>query len=292
MQMNPLRRPALLLLLSCLWITPAAAATRTVGKVAGVILDKRNDQPLVNANVYFANTTLGAATKNNGFFEINRIPPGTYDLVVSMMGYQTLQVPKVQVLAGRFVAYKIKLTPQIIELPGVKVEAERATALLPVERSNAGHAILTPRSIQYEPGSFDDAYRVISKLPSVATRNDINTQLYVRGGSPDQNLVLYDGIEIVMPSRLFNSPRRRYQPDQSRYGRIDRSDTSRIRDRLRQQDVRTDAHQHPRGGAKVAVRSSASLLHRPACAEGPWPAAALWLLAADEVFMILSPIHS
>jgi hypothetical protein len=286
MQMNPLRRPALLLLLSCLWIAPAAAATRTVGKVAGVILDKRNDQPLVNANVYFANTTLGAATKNNGYFEINRIPPGTYDLVVSMMGYQTLQVPKVQVLAGRIVAYKIKLTPQIIELPGVKVEAERATALLPVERSNAGHAILTPRSIQYEPGSFDDAYRVISKLPSVATRNDINTQLYVRGGSPDQNLVLYDGIEIVMPSRLFIAlgggislinPDLVESIDLTPAGfETDYGNKMSALMRINIREGRRD---------RLAVRTSASLLTARACAEGPLAGGrGSWLLAGRRSF--------
>src|SRR4030067_1270846 len=40
-------------------------------------------------------------------------------------------------------------------------------------------------------------------LPGVASRNDLNTQLYIRGGSPDQNLILYDGIEILTPSRLL-----------------------------------------------------------------------------------------
>ncbi len=50
---------------------------------------------------------------------------------------------------------------------------------------------------------MEDAYRAMATLPSVVTRNDLNTQLYIRGGSPDQNLVIYDGVEIFNPSRLF-----------------------------------------------------------------------------------------
>ncbi|NVM01832.1 MAG: carboxypeptidase-like regulatory domain-containing protein, partial [Candidatus Helarchaeota archaeon] len=59
----------------------------TTGKVQGTILDSESNEPLPGVNIMIEGTTLGAATDESGFFFIINIPPGTYSLKASMIGY-------------------------------------------------------------------------------------------------------------------------------------------------------------------------------------------------------------
>ncbi len=171
--------------------------------IAGIVEDKESKKALAFANVFFDNTGMGTASNEKGLFKIENIEPGTYDLVVRVMGYKQLHVEDLELAAGQIRTLRIKLAPKVLELGGVRVSAHRSTLLLDHERSMAGHDIVSPRMVSQQVGSFDDVYRSLAQLPSVANHNDMNTHLYIRGGSPDQNLVLYDGIEIMTPSRLF-----------------------------------------------------------------------------------------
>ena len=81
--MNYLR----LFLVCCLWLG-AAGAARAQGKLSGVVLDSATQQPLAFASVFLANTTLGATTTEQGTFDFPRVPPGTYDVVGSYVGYR------------------------------------------------------------------------------------------------------------------------------------------------------------------------------------------------------------
>ena len=57
----------------------------------GVVTQKNNQQPLPGANVYFSGTTTGTATNNKGEFQIKRLVPGTYDLVISFSGFKRIK---------------------------------------------------------------------------------------------------------------------------------------------------------------------------------------------------------
>ncbi|OON69733.1 carboxypeptidase-like regulatory domain-containing protein [Hymenobacter sp. CRA2] len=76
----------LLFLASC-WLLVSTAA-QAQGKLSGVVLDSLTQQPLEFASVFLANTTFGSSTNEQGKFEINRVPAGTYDLVCSYVGYR------------------------------------------------------------------------------------------------------------------------------------------------------------------------------------------------------------
>ena len=57
-------------------------------RIDGRIVDKSTSEPLVGVNVFFSKTTWGATTDDNGFYTLNNIPAGQYELVVSMIGYE------------------------------------------------------------------------------------------------------------------------------------------------------------------------------------------------------------
>jgi len=179
------------------------AAVKPHGRVAGFVLDAASKTPIPQANVVLEGTALGAVSGKNGAFYIERVPPGTYQLAVTMLGYRKMVVKNLVVQANQVRALRVSLNRQAIDMGKVQVQAKREAHAFDYEKSIAGHEIISPRFITRRPGALEDAYRALNILPGVTARSDLNTQLYIRGGSPDQNLILYDGIEITTPGRLF-----------------------------------------------------------------------------------------
>ena len=84
----------LLLLGSILCATTVWAQT---GKIAGQVKDKESGEPLPGANIIIAGTTLGAAANMDGYYSIINVPPGTYNLRSSFIGYQQMTIQEVRV---------------------------------------------------------------------------------------------------------------------------------------------------------------------------------------------------
>ena len=61
----------------------------TTGKIAGKIIDATTNETLIGVNVIIVGTTMGAATDINGEYYILNIPPGTYEVKASLIGYQS-----------------------------------------------------------------------------------------------------------------------------------------------------------------------------------------------------------
>ena len=110
------------LLLSLTGIPGALAGT--TGKLSGRVLDKKN-QPLVGANVAIPAARLGAATDADGRFVIIGIPPGTYEVKVSLLGYGPVAVQDVRVSADNTTPLDVALAEAPLLMKEVVVSAER-----------------------------------------------------------------------------------------------------------------------------------------------------------------------
>ncbi len=78
------------------------ASAQQNGSIVGKLTDKElNNDPLPFANVLIKGTTKGTTSDFDGLFEIADVEPGTYTLVFSFLGYETLEVPNVTVEAGK-----------------------------------------------------------------------------------------------------------------------------------------------------------------------------------------------
>ena len=93
-------------------LSAAQAAIR--GIVKGQIRDAESGEPLPYTNVFLSNTTLGDAADDNGDYEIVRIPPGSYQLVVSRIGYEIV-VQDIAILPGKTKTLDIDLQVKSIE---------------------------------------------------------------------------------------------------------------------------------------------------------------------------------
>ncbi|MFO7649930.1 MAG: TonB-dependent receptor [bacterium] len=178
----------------------AAAAAQT-GAINGFVRDATSGEPLGFANVYLDGTDLGTASAEKGYYYIGRVPPGRQTLKASYVGYEDWQ-SSVVAAAYQTVTVDILLKPARVQLGEVKVTAARARFEREVEVSAVR---LDTRQILSIPrvGGEVDLFRTVQLLPGVVTTSDFSNRLYIRGGSPDQNLVLLDGITVYNPSHLF-----------------------------------------------------------------------------------------
>jgi hypothetical protein len=175
----------------------AAATLAQTATIRGFVYEKETGEPMIFTNVYLKGTTHGVSTDVNGYFLISKIPPGSYTLVVSGLGYDSLKT-QVTVKADDIITKKLYVPKRSIELKGIDVSAERQEAKTEVRVSVTK---VTPKEIKQVPtvGGEADIAQYMQILPGVITTGDQGGQLYIRGGSPIQNKVLLDGMVIYNP---------------------------------------------------------------------------------------------
>lgn len=192
--------------LSVFLLLAGLSAQGIAGAVNGFIRDAADGEPLAFASVWLervdGDTTppLGTAATERGYYYISRVPPGRYLLRASFVGYEEWQ--RLVTTGEGTVTVDIELKRVRVQVGEVKVTAERARFEREVEVSAVR---LDPRQILSIPrvGGEVDLFRSVQLLPGVVTTSDFSNRLYIRGGSPDQNLVLLDGITVYNPSHLF-----------------------------------------------------------------------------------------
>ncbi len=113
-----------LLLLGVLLLFGAQTAHAQTGKLTGRILDEAGE-PLIGATALLLGTTLGAAADENGDYIILQIPPGTYDVRFSIIGYQTKVVEGVRVASNQTTTLDVTLAEEVIVGDEVVVTADR-----------------------------------------------------------------------------------------------------------------------------------------------------------------------
>ena len=179
----------------CFFMTAVTLAQ--TGTVKGFVYLKESGEPVLFTTVFLKGTNIGQATDVNGYFSISQIPPGDYTIMVTGMGYDTLQEP-ITIKGGAILSKKLYLVQSNIKLQEVEVSAEQ------VARQNETQISVNkidPVVIKKLPtvGGEPDLAQYLQVLPGVIFTGDQGGQLYIRGGSPVQNKVLLDGMIVYNP---------------------------------------------------------------------------------------------
>jgi len=167
------------------------------GIIKGFVYEKDNGNPIIFTNVFLEGTQYGAVTDVNGYFSINKIPGGSYNLMVTFLGYDTLR-ETVTIKSGDMFTKQLYLSKSSIKLDVFEVSSEKQEAKTSVKMSVVK---ITPKEIQQLPtvGGEADLAQYLQVLPGVIFTGDQGGQLYIRGGSPVQNKVLMDGMIVYNP---------------------------------------------------------------------------------------------
>ncbi len=184
-------------LLTTVLICISACLLAQSGIIRGSVYDKANGEPIAFANILLQGTNYGTTTNIEGFFSLNSIPAGTYNLVVTYLGYDSLSVI-IELNANRIVYEQIYLEEASVKLSTVDVSATREQARSDVQVSKL---TVTAEQIRSLPstGGVSDIAQYLPVLPGIIVSGDQGGQLYIRGGAPIQNKILLDGMTIYNP---------------------------------------------------------------------------------------------
>ncbi|MBT7495376.1 MAG: TonB-dependent receptor [Candidatus Marinimicrobia bacterium] len=167
--------------------------------IHGFVREDANGEPLFYVNVFIKDSYKGAATNQDGYYVIPNVPPGDYEVIASIIGYQ-MKTQKMVLGEGEDIRLDFRLDVAVIAGEEVNVSAERIKFQKMVEPSRV---TLDMREINAAPAFIEaDLFRTLQLLPGVQTTSDFSSALYVRGSTPDQNLIMLDGITIYNPYHL------------------------------------------------------------------------------------------
>lgn len=179
-----------LAVLICLALLASVSAAQTTGSVAGKVTSS-DGKPLAYANVVIVGSTWGAFTKDDGSFKVVSLPPGTYTVRVTMVGYEDQSVPGVVVTAGSTATaeFKIKEKPTTIQ----EVEIFAVRERIKTKSTQTGYTISTDDAANLPVSDITD---LIALKAGVIARTD---GLHVRGGRAGEVQIQVDGVPVRDP---------------------------------------------------------------------------------------------
>jgi len=167
--------------------------------ITGYVSDAASGETLISANVALLEINRGAATNTLGYYSIPNVTSGTYTLACSYIGYD-LFTQEITLQPGQNLRFDIKLKPSVLEGEEIIVESEAELQ----ELKAIGTAQVKTELIKALPAIFEaDVFRSIQYLPGVKSASDFSSGLYIRGGSPDQTLIMLDQTTVYNPSHFF-----------------------------------------------------------------------------------------
>lgn len=156
--------------------------------LSGYIKDSQSGEVLIGATVYILESGIGAASNLYGFYSIST-PAGSKTLVVKFLGYKSLQ-QELDIQSN--LTFNISLEPESEQLSEVTVVANQSHTkleepLMGVQRINAAKIKQVPALM----GEVDPI-KVLQLMPGISAASEGSSGFSVRGGNPDQNLIVLD----------------------------------------------------------------------------------------------------
>ena len=176
----------LILLAGLLFYLPLWSGT--TGKITGTVIDKTTGDPLPGANVTLVGTSLGAAADMDGNYTILYIPPGIYQMKVTVIGYKEVIVTDVRVRIDQTTRVNANMEMEAVEGEAVTVVAERNLI-----RDDVATSVVAVSAREIEELPVSNVQNVI-KLQA-----GIEDSLKIRGGRANDALFLVDGVTLRDP---------------------------------------------------------------------------------------------
>lgn len=164
----------------------------------GYIIDIITEQPLEGATVITTNKLLGINANKEGYFELKGVKEAD-SIKISLPGYLTTVYPVTKFLKNPCAI--IDLKEQSSWLEEVQIESYLTKGV--VKETN-GSVTITPEKLGILPGLTEpDVLQSIQLLPGINSPNETASGIHIRGGTPDQNLILFDGIKMYNSAHFF-----------------------------------------------------------------------------------------
>lgn len=161
--------------------------------ISGFVYDKSTGEVLIEATLQEKMTKIGTTSNEYGFYSLTTLSNDSLQIEVSYLGYERLST-KVPNHQSKHIDFS--LAPSAIALENVTVVASKEENI--VKRNETGVVRLPIKDIKALPNLFGevDIIKAYQLTPGVQSGGEAKSDLYVRGGSPDQNLILLDDVPL------------------------------------------------------------------------------------------------
>ena len=168
-----------------------AQQNRTTHTISGYVTDSKSQETLLGASIYDALTMKGTVTNNFGYYTV-KLPEGQVDFRASFVGYTPYQA---EFELAKDTVINIQLV-QSNELSEVTVTARAIESN--VKGTQMSTIELPVTQLKKIPSLFgeSDVLKALQLLPGVQSGTEGSAGMYVRGGGPDENLILLDGVPL------------------------------------------------------------------------------------------------
>ena len=192
-----------LALFCCLAAPTTVIAQTLTGSVSGFVRDAADGEGLIRATVLIEGLPLGSLTNIQGYYVLPKVPVGAQTLVFTYIGYTAVR-RTVTITPDTDTRLDVRLQPEVLLGQEVVIRADSMRAAEMLFRKPISQIRLNPAQINALPQVAEsDLLRSLQSLPGVLPLSDFSSALYVRGGTPDQNLYLLDGTDVYNPEHTF-----------------------------------------------------------------------------------------
>lgn len=167
-------------------------------KICGFLVDKITGAPIANATIWVEKESIGVSSNLQGYFEFQGLH-SNWEVRIDYLGYYSLSSTVFKML--NVPCQKIPLSEISEVLDEVLVRDYLTNGMT---KKKDGAVQVTPNKLGILPGLTEpDVLQSLQMLPGVQSPNETASGLYVRGGTPDQNLVFFDGIKMYESGHFF-----------------------------------------------------------------------------------------
>lgn len=179
-------------------VFPLSVYSQETATLSGYVTDGKSGETLIGAKVFVPSIRKGVITNNYGFYSLT-LPKGTYTVEFRMAGLET-EVKEIDLQND--LRYDLEMGNQTLEIEEVTVSAKAEDN---VKSTKIGQLELDIEEIKTLPAFLGevDIIKTIQLLPGVSSAAEGGQGFYVRGGGPDQNLVLLDEAVVYNAAHLF-----------------------------------------------------------------------------------------
>lgn len=179
--------------------SPATIFAQKRYTLSGYLRDETSGEALIYATIYPESLKTGVFTNDYGFFSIT-LPEGKYNMVFSYVGYQTITK---EIILDKNRQENFSLAPGKTAIEEVTIIGKPKENM--IRQNEIGAVHLDVKELSTIPILFgeQDILKSIQLMPGVSPVGEGNSGFYVRGGNPDQNLILLDDAPVFNPSHLL-----------------------------------------------------------------------------------------
>lgn len=174
-----------------------------LGTIRGKIIDRETQLPLEGVSVQLVEGNKGMYSDASGQFYFDRLAPGRYRILFSLLGYQQATIHSVEASSGKEALVEIQLVESPIQLEEITIQAETDKSRASNELAFvSGRQFSIQESNKFAGGYSDPSRMAMSFAGVTSSGNDDNNEIIIRGNSPKGLLWRLEGIEIPNPNHF------------------------------------------------------------------------------------------